>query len=103
MGKRSKLHITVTDLHKMLGKIIEKGYGRYHVAVDKTTFTDNREIDGCMILDATGIRVERVLLAGDDGGIATTKAGLERSTITAVIHGWGYDPSKHNPFVAYGR
>jgi hypothetical protein len=77
----------------MLGKLVEQGEGRIPICVDKETFKDNRESDGCTILEVDGLRVALIHLADDDGGTAVTKAGLERTRRMAVLYGTSYDPT----------
>lgn len=79
--------VTVNQLHKMLAKQIEKGNGRLPVCVNKNTFRDNRESDGCVILPVDGLNIERIAMSDDDGGTATTKAGLEVTRRTAILYG----------------
>lgn len=59
---------TVNQLHKRLGKLIEQGEGRRYVAIDKESFSDNRESDGVCILDVHGMGVLACNVADDDGG-----------------------------------
>lgn len=59
MSKKSKA-MTVSQFHKALGKLIEQGYGRRYVAVEKTSFRDDREADGCVILNVFGIEMVAV-------------------------------------------
>lgn len=95
--------LTVNQLHKMLGKLVEEGNGRLPVCVSKSTFTHPCEDDGCTILNAYGVRVERVLIADGDGGMQFTQSGHEVSQRTALIFGysddeWQYaDYPNHNP------
>lgn len=83
MAKRKT--ITVNQLHKMLGKLIDKGEGRRQVCIDKTTFTHNCESDGCVILPVDGCRIEAVLKMNPDGG--SMWDGMERYRRMAVLFG----------------
>lgn len=79
--------MTVNQLYKRLGKLIEEGHGRTNVAVAKETFRDNRESDGCTILDVHGLGVKLIHLADDDGGTAVNKDGSERMRMTCILAG----------------
>lgn len=87
--------MTLNQLHKKIGKMLakDKNVGRRKVCVAKETFSSNLEDDGCTILDVTDIMLATFPLCDDDGGTATTKDGRERSSKTAVIVGWGYEPN----------
>ncbi len=82
--------MTVNQLYKTLGKLIEQGHKRTHVAVDKPTFTHNCENDGCVILNVERCDVELVLQDDGDGGIAMNQDGTERSRWTVVLRGDNY-------------
>ena len=84
-------HPTVNQLHAMLGKIIEQGDGRLPICVNKDTFRDNCEEDGCVILPVNGVRVDMVLQSDGDGGTKTDSKGRECFRRTAVIHGTSGD------------
>jgi hypothetical protein len=80
------------ELHAELGALIGEGLGRKQVCIDKATFHHNCENDGVTILDVESIEVQWVPLSDDDGGVATTKAGLERGSSCIVLYG-----SLHTP------
>lgn len=79
--------MTLNQLHKKLGKLIEEGFGRLPVCVSKSTFTDNREGDGVTILPVQGAGVRRINIADDDGGTAINKDGSERTRMTVILSG----------------
>jgi hypothetical protein len=79
--------MTLNSLHKLIGALIAQGHGRAAVAVDKQSYRDNRESDGCVILDVCGVTVYPVPMADDDGGTATNKDGSERFRTTCVLYG----------------
>lgn len=79
--------MTLTRLHKELSRLIAAGHGRAAVAVDKESFRDNRESDGCIILDVAGLKVSHVPMADDDGGTAVNKDGSEKLRKTCVLYG----------------
>ena len=79
--------MTLNRLHKILGFLIAQGHGRAAVAVDKQSFRDNRESDGCIILDVSGVEVYPVPMADDDGGAAINKDGTERYRQSCVLYG----------------
>lgn len=82
-----KKTITVTQLHKALGKIIEDGAGRCHVCVDKGTFYHNCESDGVTILDVDSCEVERVLFWNNDTDDYLNKDGSERYRRVVILRG----------------
>lgn len=79
--------MTLNQLHKRLGKLIEEGFGRTPVCVSKDTFTDNREGDGVTILPVEGLGVRRINIANDDGGMGMNKDGTERTRMTVILSG----------------
>jgi hypothetical protein len=74
-------------LYIQLGRMIEHGHGRALVAVDKESFRDNRESDGCTILPVSGFKVYSVPQADDDGGHWANKDGTERMRTMCVLFG----------------
>jgi hypothetical protein len=79
--------MTLNQLQKRIARLIEQGYGRRRVAVDKPSFRNNCEADGCVILPVIGLGVEWIPDSDDDGGCATNKDGSERGRLTVVIFG----------------
>lgn len=79
--------VTVNQLHRMLGKLIERGCGRLPACINKRTFQHPLEGDGCVILPVGGVDVELITEIDGDGFTKTTKAGLEVSHRTAVLFG----------------
>ena len=78
----------VSTLHARLTKLIEQGHGAKPVCIDKSSFTDNREPDGCVVLPvaaATGPRW--IANSDDDGGIKTNSDGSESGRMTIVLVG----------------
>lgn len=86
--------MTLNQLHKALGKLIANGHGRRQVFVDKTSFKDNRESDGCTILPLSAVDLQWVALADDDGGTAFRKDGTERGSTLVVLGGTSYEFSE---------
>lgn len=84
--------MTLNELHKRLTKLIEQGHGRRRVSVDKPSFQDNRESDGCTILPICQVYAQWIPDADDDGGIATNKDGTEHGRVTVVIGGSTAEP-----------
>jgi hypothetical protein len=80
------LTMTVNQLHKALGKLIEKGEKRTQVCIDKTSFTHPLESDGCQILNVDGLKVECVLQMQDDGGTLDS-SGNERFKRSCILFG----------------
>lgn len=83
--------MTLNKLHQFLGKLIEQGYGRRTVGVDKQSFRDNRENDGPMILPVCEVDVHWINDADDDGGLAFNQDGTERGRITVILGGSSYE------------
>ena len=79
--------MTLNQLQKRIARMIEQGYGRCRVAVDKPSFRDNRENDGCVILPICGVYSEWIVDSDDDGGSATNKDGSERGRTTVIFYG----------------
>lgn len=86
--------MTLNQLYKRLGKLLEQGHGRRTVGIDKQSFQDNRENDGPMILPVCEIDVEWIGDADDDGGIAHNKDGTERGRVTVILGGSAYSPQR---------
>ena len=78
---------TVNQLHKRLGELVDAGDGRKYVAIDKASFTDNRESDGVRILNVHGIGLLCVNIADDDGGTAFNRDGTEKQQRMCVLVG----------------
>ena len=83
--------ITVNQLYKMMGELIESGEGRRQVCIDKTTFAHNCESDGCVILQVDGCRVQDVIQMQDDSFIDDTgNEHYKRCVVLFGGHGTGY-------------
>lgn len=83
--------MTLNNLHKILGRLIENGHGRCRVSVAKESFRDNRENDGCTILPVAGVDVRWIVDVDDDGGTAFNKDGTERGGTTIIFGGSSYE------------
>lgn len=83
--------MTVSKLHKRLGEMIEAGYGRRPVCVNKESFFHPLENDGVLILDVTEAKSDVINMADDDGGISINKDGSEKIRKVVVLSG-GYQP-----------
>lgn len=80
------MRMTVGQLHKRLGKLIEQGHIRKPVCVAKDTFRHNCEGDGVTILEVAGLGIESILHMGD--GDSTERAdGTERRRSVCVLVG----------------
>lgn len=84
--------MTLTKLYLELAALHREGFGRKQVCIDKATFHHNCENDGVTILDVESVEVQWVPLSDDDGGIVTTKAGLERGSNCIVLYGALHTP-----------
>ena len=79
--------LTVNQLHKLLGKLIEEGHGRDQVCIDKRTFSHPLEGDGVCILAVGGVEFQHISQVDGDGFRMETKRGHEITRRTVVIHG----------------
>lgn len=77
--------LTVQQLHKQLGQLVEAGHGRKPVCVDKASFHHPCEGDGVTILHVHSVELEPVLAWQDDG--TTDANGNEHYRQTAVLRG----------------
>jgi hypothetical protein len=79
---------TVSKLHKMLGALLEQGHGRKPIVVNKPSFYDAREGDGCVLLEVFGIDGPRwIPMADDDGGTKWNADGTESGKQVVVLFG----------------
>ena len=80
--------MTVNQLHKLLGELIDKGHGRKPVCIAKHTFTHPCESDGAYILPVDAVTgPEWIYNADDDGGVKLNRDGTESATRTVVLRG----------------
>ena len=79
--------MTLNKFKKIIDKLIEQGHGRTQVSVNKESFSDNRESDGCVILNVYGAEYQYVPQAAGDGGTQFNADGTERYKRTIVIFG----------------
>lgn len=79
--------MTLNQLHKLLGKLIQKGYGRAEVCIDKPSFRHNLEADGVVYQDICGARAESYEICDGDGFIATRKDGSARMKTGVLLYG----------------
>jgi hypothetical protein len=79
--------MTLNQLHKLLTKLIAQGHGRKSVYVDKGSYRDNREKDGCVILPVNRGAMHTYQLLDDDGGSWINADGSERHRTSLVLIG----------------
>jgi hypothetical protein len=79
--------MTINQMYRILGKLIEEGHGRKPVAVYKTSFVHNCESDGTVILPVCAINVRWIPTGDDDGGTKSNKDGTESGQVTCVLSG----------------
>ncbi len=84
--------MTLNQLHKRLTKLIEQGYGRRTVCVDKPTFSHACESDGANILGVDGVGVRTVRYMVDDS--YELADGTERQRTVVILAGSGGANSK---------
>jgi hypothetical protein len=87
--------MTLNRLCEILNKLRAE-HGRCRVSVDKSSFVDNRENDGCVILMIHGADVRWIQDADEDGGMAFNKDGSERGRTTVILFGDAYERSADN-------
>lgn len=85
--------MTVNQLHKALGKLIEQGHARTKVHINKPTFTHNLEGDGCVILPVYHVLVSVDNVIDDDGGTKVRKDGRECYMTSVVLCGNSWEPT----------
>lgn len=93
--------MTINKLHKLLGQLIEQGYGRSKACIDKSSFTHPLEDDGAVILDIHEAESRWVPLMDDDGGTAYRKDGTERGFQTVTLYGNDRQPEGVQPDEPY--
>lgn len=79
--------MTINQLHKLLTKLIAQGHGRKLVHVDKGSYRDNRESDGCVILPVSRGAIHCYRMLDDDGGQAYRADGTEVTRESLVLIG----------------
>lgn len=81
--------MTLNALHKLTGKLLSQGHGRAKVSIDKATFYNPLEDEGCTIMDVQAADVQAITLADGDGFTDTDSKGRERVKMCLVMTG-GY-------------
>lgn len=85
--------MTVAKLHKILGKMIEDGFGRRAVLINKETFQHNLEDDGVVMLDICGAVPHTGTYLDEDGCTAVRKDGSECTMRCVLLFGTSGEPS----------
>lgn len=79
---------TVARLHKELGKLIKQGHGRKPVRINKSTFRNNLESDGVVIMDIEIIEGPIwIPMSDDDGGTKWNRDGSESGMRVVILNG----------------
>ena len=86
--------MTLNQLHKQLSTLIQQGFGRRHVCIDKESFTHNLEGDGCTILPVCRVDTALIPQIDGDGWTITNKDGTERERFTVILGGASYAQSE---------
>lgn len=86
--------MTLNQRHKQLSELIAQGLGRRQVCIDKTSFTDNLEGDGCVILPVCRVDTALITKIDGDGWAITNKDGSERERLTILLGGANYTEGK---------
>lgn len=79
------MRYTVNRLHKELGKLIEAGYGRQIVTVDKESFQHN--LTEVTFHELAGLGIQYVAMCDDDGGTKWNKNGTESHSTILILAG----------------
>lgn len=79
--------MTINQLHKLLTKFIAQGQGRKVVHIDKGSYRDNRESDGCVILPVNRASLHCYIMLDEDGGQAYRADGTEVTRTSLVLVG----------------
>ncbi len=90
----AKTPMTVARLHKLLGKLIASGHGRWKMSIDKASFRSPLLADGVSILDVHEVECELVPVADGDGFTETLANGQEKFSKCAILYGDG----RHDEF-----
>ena len=59
--------MTLAQLTKQLQRLVDKGHGRTHVVINKSTFKNNLEADGCCMFDIEAVHVGRWIILDENG------------------------------------
>lgn len=86
--------MTLNRLHKQLSELIAQGLGRRQVCIDKASFTDNLEGNGCVILPMCRVDTALITQIDGDSWAITNKDGSERERLTIILGGASYTQSK---------
>ena len=76
--------MTINQLYKKLGSLIEHGLGRRTVCIDKSKCSHRLESDGVVIIPVSKAEIMTHEMADDDGGLKELKSG-KISTRTALV------------------
>jgi hypothetical protein len=79
--------MTVKALHKELSKLIDQGYSRKKVLINKNTFKHPLELDGCCILDVKNVELQTYNILNDDGGFGHGENDQEKYQTNVVLSG----------------
>ncbi len=83
--------MTISKLHKLLGRLIAEGHGRKTVDINKRTFQHPLESDGVCIMPVEAIELKNYGVSDDDGGSKVTSRGVEVTQTSLVLSGRGED------------
>jgi len=85
--------LTVRQLYKFMGKLIEDGHARKRVVVRKDTFTHPLEADGCTVLEVTHASMNSHLMLDDNSYTKTLADGTESERVALTLCGDGVNDS----------
>lgn len=77
--------MTLSRLIKQLQKLELQGEGRSSVGVDKPSLYDGNET--FVICDVKSVEAKTINIADDDGGMAVTAKGVERTKRCIILRG----------------
>lgn len=81
--------MTINQLHKILGGLVTKGFGKRKVSISKTTFRHKLEADGCTILDVESAALQQFEIMDGDGSAELRADGSVRTFTSLVLSGDG--------------
>ena len=79
--------MTINALQKLTQKLIAQGHGRSRVSIDKATYANPLEDEGCTIMDVHSADVEAIYLSDGDGFTETDFKGREKVRLCLVMRG----------------
>lgn len=89
--------MTINQLYKRIEKLIEHGFGRRTVCIDKSKCSHVLESDGVVIIPISKAEIMTHEMADDDGGLKELKSGKVATRTALVIEAQHGTPSIDQP------